>query len=1605
MNNHGKVFTISDANQIESRSLIPKRANVLSKKDIARTKASINGGTDLLFLANDVEQSISKNKYELMLHGITPCGSKTTIIIKGILPYIDIRVNDIKNAEQEKNAIQSKLDSFDIEFVRVEIVDGQDFMNFCHEEKKYLRVYFETLKNRLSCINMCVEDNIKTFSNDKSTYYRVVARKYEINLSGWNLIKGYKEIFGSKYKSRFVLSIDIRNIKAYSDEEHSTDMISLQDFKYEKMILASFDIEMIPHNLNHFPDADKCLKDSIFMICVTFHFAKKTESILSVCLTLKENDPLEDVVTIVCESEAVLLLAFSKLFEMMQPEFITEFNGGGFDWRNIITKSLSFGIIGQFLQNMSLTQLEFWEIKPSMISRYFSEKNIKVGGSSGYSLCKSLKLPGYINFDTLVVFKQLEPTADSHKLNECLKRCNLGSKDDMDIQEMFRIYREGTISEMKMVAHYCFIDTFKLQSLILKKNIIQDRREVSVLSYTSIFDSFYYANGGKVRNLLMNGGEKRNYMFDTLYKPTVEDPEAKFPGAFVVPPIKGIVKPRMRFDEFLSYRSIPFDQDIIADGYKFVEEHYEAIDSNTLDLEMKMPKPVHEYMCYMMSNENQYPVSGLDYSSLYPSIIMTYNISPETLVTDEKYAKYLTSIGINMFYITFKFLGRDFHAWFKQHNNDPNEYGLCPAILIDLFAKRARMKKIMKPYADKKLDMELEMKQYKDDPDAYPRIDEYNEVVFDFNYYNAKQNALKVFMNTFYGEMGNFVSFICAVETAASVTTMGQFNLKLAKAYVEDKLRMKIYYGDSVVGETPIMIKRNNCNELVPIEELDTDYELYRDGKECIDYSNKNVYVMTEDGYSKILKVIRHRTNKKLFRITTHIGSVIVTEDHSLLDSNKNKIKPQDCAIGTSLLHWAHELAPVQNELIKDLPTEDIPNHIAYVKGFFFGDGSCGRYDCPSGKKASFALNNQNLAYLNKCVEIFNNQYTDVKLKIIDTLASSGVYKAVATGNVLSLVNIWREDFYSSRKYKKVPQDILNGDRATKLAFMQGYYAADGDKTYNRMSNKGQIGSQGLYLLLSDLGYKTSVNVRSDKELIYRLTFTQGNQRCTDITAIKSIEELGSCDDYVYDLETESHHFAAGVGRMVVHNTDSLYIACNKNHFTEIDREYFTGKIEKIDYGTQLVEKTFELIEVAKNEVNEHLFKNNGSKFLKMAYEEVLYPAVFLSKKKYMGVPHEEKINFYPKKPFLRGLEVVKRGTSDVLKDICMKIIMEILDIKCVFPMLELVAIAIKRFFNTEWDVKQFVKTAVYKLDKQNAAVRNLIGRYERDQYKIIPEPNVRFKYIVCKRYPWVYNAQGNQTELSIGDKMELLERVLEENIPIDLEYYFNNEITGQMARLIAYEDQFDTIDRDAISLELTEKERYKKIEESLFKNAKKYIAELAKAYSNPYTNKGKLHKKTYKAVSAVIRAKNQRTRKVTSIHPSNVRRVVDILNGCDDDNSIVYLKKKLQSYIRRHYDAEVVINVDDLAQLHEYITQNKLNKYLTDCTEEWISSIVQYIRTEYDYDTICEMSLDIDDIDDILTTEELKEITKKEELYVGLTVEQANDIINMISTIVAIYV
>ena len=52
-------------------------------------------------------------------------------------------------------------------------------------------------------------------------------------------------------------------------------------------------------------------------------------------------------------------------------------------------------------------------------------------------------------------------------------------------------------------------------------------------------------------------------------------------------------------------------------------------------------------------------------------------------------------------------------------------------------------------------------------------------------------------------------------------------------------------------------------------------------------------------------------------------------------------------------------------EYIKNIESKNIEEKKAFIDGFFYGDGSCGKYNCPSGIKYTWALNQKNM---NNCI-------------------------------------------------------------------------------------------------------------------------------------------------------------------------------------------------------------------------------------------------------------------------------------------------------------------------------------------------------------------------------------------------------------------------------------------------------------------------------------------------------------------------------------------------------------------------------------------------------------------------------------------------------------
>ena len=210
--------------------------------------------------------------------------------------------------------------------------------------------------------------------------------------------------------------------------------------------------------------------------------------------------------------------------------------------------------------------------------------------------------------------------------------------------------------------------------------------------------------------------------------------------------------------------------------------------------------------------------------------------------------------------------------------------------------------------------------------------------------------------------------------------------------------------------------------------------------------------------------------------------------------------------------------------------------------GMFCGDGSCGTYDCPSGRKTSWAISNADVSMLLKYRKLCSEVYSEYTWVIMDTIDSSSVYKLVPTcGGILKLSVRYRSMMYK-KQAKVIPHHIMNSNLETRRAFWNGLYDADGDKSCNsgRIDQKNQISIASFALLASSLGYSISFNTREDKPNIFRLNVTKAKQRKNTFAIKKKhyIEYTG----YVYDLTTDNHHFQAGPGNMIVHNTDSCLV-------------------------------------------------------------------------------------------------------------------------------------------------------------------------------------------------------------------------------------------------------------------------------------------------------------------------------------------------------------------------------------------------------------------------------------------------------------------------------
>lgn len=482
-------------------------------------------------------------------------------------------------------------------------------------------------------------------------------------------------------------------------------------------------------------------------------------------------------------------------------------------------------------------------------------------------------------------------------------------------------------------------------------------------------------------------------------------------------------------------------------------------------------------------------------------------------------------------------------------------------------------------------------------------------------------------------------------------------------------------------------------------------------------------------------------------------------------------------------------------------------------------------------------------------------------------------------------------------------------------------------------------------------------------------------------------------------------------------DTDSIYASCPKSYYEEVDKLYYTNQIDKKEYNTKLVEITFSVIRKIANEINEYLYGVNGNRYIKFAVEESGWPCAFLARKKYYFISHEGVVNFKPKDIFIRGLEVKKRGVSELLKIVCMDIMWKSMDINNLKTLRELVIDKIQYLFNKKWELKDFIQTGLWKAgEKKNVTLNSFVDRM-REEGKPLPEVYERFNYVIIKRYPYKYDLRGRKTELKKADKMEYVDVVEENNYEIDLKYYFDKQLTGQFARLISYDKEFTEYTVDPETNDLIPND------DKTLNKCRKYILQLAKQYGNDYVDRGDIFKGVFKEVTKKYKQKakkNSNNDKYKILFNSYVKVSEDVnLHQLINDNVESYIQqtynfnnisnniiKAMQKESLRllynskndsFYNQQIKdLNIQYMNKINaviKLIVDNNLSNIIFNADNINIYNLVQHIRNKYNVDSICGSNDNISSVYDIIKEEELEQELNNTEIYNNVN----NAIINQI--------
>ena len=301
------------------------------------------------------------------------------------------------------------------------------------------------------------------------------------------------------------------------------------------------------------------------------------------------------------------------------------------------------------------------------------------------------------------------------------------SKDDVDPHELFRLHREGGAAGRARIAKYCIQDCDLVLTLMSKLDTIVNARGMADVCKVPMQFVLMRGQGIKIFSAVVYYASQRDQIIQTQQHEFGD--EAGYEGAVVISPKIGMY----------------LDQ----------------------------------------------PVSVLDFNSLYPTNMIAYNISPDTLVSMRAFDSNDKQVDAQCEGMTFPAMqklradgyvldeveydnketgGKTVCTYVQPKADQPMLTGVLPKTLEILLAKRKEYKQMMED----------------------PKHDDAARSV-----YNGLQLAYKVVANSVYGQTGSRTSPIRKMCVAACTTAAGRKALFLAKHIVESEFGGEVIYGDT----------------------------------------------------------------------------------------------------------------------------------------------------------------------------------------------------------------------------------------------------------------------------------------------------------------------------------------------------------------------------------------------------------------------------------------------------------------------------------------------------------------------------------------------------------------------------------------------------------------------------------------------------------------------------------------------------------------------------------------------------------------------------------------------------------------------------------------